>query len=94
MLPNTFEWRRWPVGRGLFLDGHLVAKILLFNAPEAVVELHPDLLKSRRLRFGSEAEALRYVEAWAVKWEHELHAAYVRRISVRTTAGREARRHD
>ncbi len=78
MLPNGFTWRRWPNGRGLFLGTEFVAQLLLRTEPEAIVELHPKLLKCRRVHFASEAVALRYAEAWATKWEQELRTTYGR----------------
>jgi hypothetical protein len=78
MLPNGFTWRRWPNGRGLFLGSEFVAQLLLRTEPEAIVELHPNLLTCRRVHFTSEAVALRYAEAWATQWEHELRATYER----------------
>lgn len=93
MLPNEFEWRRWPNGRGLFLSGAIVAKLLLHLEPEAIVELHPNELKCRRVHFTSEAVALKYAEAWANKWEQELRAAYGRRTSDGATKSRVGHAH-
>ena len=78
MLPNGFTWRRWPNGRGLFLGSEFVAQLLLHTEREAIVVLHPNLLKCRRVHFASEAAALRYAEAWATKWDPELRATYER----------------
>lgn len=69
--------------QGILSGGEFVAQLLLRTEP--IVELHPNRLKCRRVHFTSEAVALRYAEAWATKWEHELRASYKRRETTNRT---------
>ena len=71
MLPAGFEWQHYITGPGLFVDGELVAYIAPVTEAWRV-SVGIGIGPPRYQFFDREDDALRYVEAWARKWEQRI----------------------
>lgn len=71
MLPTGFHWRDYLGGPALWLDGQMVAHVTPLEVGFRVT-LNPDRLAMRYRFFASRDTSIRYIEAWAVKWEAEI----------------------
>ena len=78
MLPDGFHWQATSYGYHLLrMDGQIVVEICADRAgPYVLAYLHCGLTSYRGRTFASEAEARRYLEAWACKWQARIREAY------------------
>lgn len=76
MLPSGFSWRPWCDGQALYLHDHQVAILTNVRPGHVRTNTNPDRAGRRYQFHDSEAEAIHYLEAWAVKWEGRLREVY------------------
>lgn len=72
MLPHGFEWRPYVGGPALYYGGRVVALVSALDNGRFRVTVGVGLRGLRHEFMQTEAGSMRYVEAWASKWQAEI----------------------
>lgn len=71
MLPDGYQWRKWIEGPALYLDDAQVATITPVTGGIRAL-MNANSVQMRYVFFDAELAAVRYIEAWANKWDGRL----------------------
>ncbi|MBB5885457.1 hypothetical protein DYQ93_11490 [Xanthomonas sp. LMG 8992] len=77
-LPADFTWREWLDGWALVFNGCNIAMTTPLSNGHHRIAVNCGCDRLRYVFLGSETAAIRYVEAWAVKWQQEIRVQYLR----------------
>lgn len=77
MLPDGFHWRPWCEGRALYLGDRQIAILTLVRDGHVRTNTNPDRAFRGYEFHDSEDRAVRWLEAWARKWEAKLREEYL-----------------
>lgn len=73
MLPDGYQWRKWIEGLALYLGDVQVATVTPVTGGTRTL-VNANSVRMRYVFFDAEVAAVRYVEAWASKWDERLRA--------------------